>query len=326
MANRPLLKVAGFQLITPGWFWVIAGTVNRVGFQGLFFERYDGDYTDPTIRPGVAGLYYARNRFYSPMLGRFIQRDVNETALPIITALAMNGRAMSILMSGFDAEGLYGDGMNLYLLAGGDPVNRRDPLGLNSAAGRAGAIGLGATLYLTTLEMGYVGMSAALSLYGTALAYGAQLNTLMYSDGMGPLALDPAAASAFGDDVWRYYEAAKDAGARAWDTFWSASKNFYNKITGPSGSGGNFWSNLDPRDFRRFLQSLQSLAAQSHGAVVRSLDEANQIYRELLSRGWRLADPSRGVETTDWVGGPHVNLVGPSGETVHFPVPPGFVL
>lgn len=24
MANHPLLKVAGFQLITPGWFWVIA--------------------------------------------------------------------------------------------------------------------------------------------------------------------------------------------------------------------------------------------------------------------------------------------------------------
>lgn len=24
MANHPLLKVAGFQVITPGWFWVIA--------------------------------------------------------------------------------------------------------------------------------------------------------------------------------------------------------------------------------------------------------------------------------------------------------------
>jgi hypothetical protein len=28
MANRPLLKVAGFQLITPGWFWVITGTMD----------------------------------------------------------------------------------------------------------------------------------------------------------------------------------------------------------------------------------------------------------------------------------------------------------
>jgi hypothetical protein len=113
---------------------VPAGTppraVNRVGFQGLFFERYDGDYTDPTIRPGVAGLYYARNRFYSPMLGRFIQRDVNETALPIITALAKNGEAVDILMGGFSAGGLYSDGMNLYQFAGSNPVNSRDPLGL----------------------------------------------------------------------------------------------------------------------------------------------------------------------------------------------------
>ena len=48
--------------------------VNRVGFQGLFFERYDGNYTDPTIAPGVSGLYYARNRFYRADFGRWMQR------------------------------------------------------------------------------------------------------------------------------------------------------------------------------------------------------------------------------------------------------------
>ena len=110
-----------------------AHAVNRVGFQGLFFERFDGTFTDLTITSANEGLYYARNRFYSSTLGRFIQRDVNETALPTITALAMNGRAMSILMSGLDAQGLYGDGMNLYQFAGNNPVNRRDPFGLQAA-------------------------------------------------------------------------------------------------------------------------------------------------------------------------------------------------
>jgi hypothetical protein len=107
-----------------------AHAINRVGFQGLFFERYDGDYTQLCIAPNVAGMYYARNRFYSPALGRFLQRDPNETGIPIITALVMNGKAMQTLMAGLDVSVLYGQGMNLYLFAGGNPINCRDPQGL----------------------------------------------------------------------------------------------------------------------------------------------------------------------------------------------------
>ncbi len=107
-----------------------AHAINRVGFQGLFFERYDGSYTLPSIAPNVAGMYYARNRFYTPALGRFLQRDPNETGIPIITALAMNGEAVAILFGGFDISGLYGDGMNLYLFARANPNNNLDPAGL----------------------------------------------------------------------------------------------------------------------------------------------------------------------------------------------------
>ncbi|MCG8403786.1 MAG: hypothetical protein MI923_01180, partial [Phycisphaerales bacterium] len=47
--------------------------INRIGHQGLFFDRFDGGIHDPVLAPGAAGLYYNRNRMYSPSMGRFIQ-------------------------------------------------------------------------------------------------------------------------------------------------------------------------------------------------------------------------------------------------------------
>ncbi len=79
---------------------------------------------------GPGGLYHNRNRWYSPDLGRFISRDPNESALPIVVALTRNGESWSILLGAFDATAHYGDGMNLYLYLGGNPINGLDALGL----------------------------------------------------------------------------------------------------------------------------------------------------------------------------------------------------
>jgi len=103
----------------------------RAGHQGLFFYRCDGQPTDPALAPAAAGLYYNRNRWYSPQLGRPTTRDPNESALPLLIALAMQGDALDLVLGAFDAAGQFADGANLYGYLGANPINRRDPSGLS---------------------------------------------------------------------------------------------------------------------------------------------------------------------------------------------------
>jgi len=118
-----------------------ADLVNRIGHQGLFFERFcvwatDSVYDralqpdDPATAHRSIGLYYNRNRWYSPELGRFVQRDMNAAALPIIEALARNGEALDVLLGAFDTQDHFGDGMSLYGYVASNPVRRSDPGGL----------------------------------------------------------------------------------------------------------------------------------------------------------------------------------------------------
>jgi guanyl-specific ribonuclease Sa len=57
---------------------------------------------------------------------------VNETALPILTALAFNAATLWDLLGQFDPRGQYVDGMNLYAYGDSSPVSLRDPLGLDT--------------------------------------------------------------------------------------------------------------------------------------------------------------------------------------------------
>ena len=90
-----------------------------------------GDVGDAPLDADAKGLYYNRNRWLSPKYGRFTSRDVNETAMPIVTAMLYNAESWSILLSGFSGQGLYGDGMNLYEYQGSNPLKYLDGLGLD---------------------------------------------------------------------------------------------------------------------------------------------------------------------------------------------------
>ena len=137
----------------------VAAPVNRFLHQGLPLERFYAESGDDLMTDAVdtapillvinpatgespLGLYYNRNRWYSPALGRFTSADPNATAMPIVTALAFNAEALDTLLSGLDAASHYGDGMNLYIYLGSNPVNRLDALGTFSYTEAGATVGV----------------------------------------------------------------------------------------------------------------------------------------------------------------------------------------
>ena len=108
----------------------ITHAVNRIGHQGLFYDRLDGTMDDPSLEPNAVGLYYNRNRSYAPHLGRFMQRDPNATAIPVLIALSFNGRTNALALAAFDLLGHFADGANVYQYTRSNPVIGADPSGL----------------------------------------------------------------------------------------------------------------------------------------------------------------------------------------------------
>ena len=61
------------------------GTIphSHIGHQGLFFYRFNPQTGDTaTLSTTAIGLYFNRNRWYSPHLGRFMTRDPRGTSMP----------------------------------------------------------------------------------------------------------------------------------------------------------------------------------------------------------------------------------------------------
>ncbi|MCC7390710.1 MAG: hypothetical protein IT431_18335 [Phycisphaerales bacterium] len=110
---------------------LFAFSLPRLGHKGLFLDRLDGSAAGPRLVPFGHALYHMRNRAYAPGLGRFLQRDPNQTAMALAESAAMHGRGLGSLSLAFDLEGLYGDGGNLYEYLGSSPWQRSDVLGLS---------------------------------------------------------------------------------------------------------------------------------------------------------------------------------------------------
>ena len=87
----------------------------NVGHQGLFWDF-------------ESWLVHNRARTYNPDLGRFMQRDPNETALLFVTALMRNGQAHRLVYT-LSAGDQYGDGLNIYAYELSNPVNQLDASG-----------------------------------------------------------------------------------------------------------------------------------------------------------------------------------------------------
>jgi hypothetical protein len=109
----------------------------EIGHQGLFFTTYADPSTPDTpagdlpLTPYAEGTYHNRNRDYAPRLGRFLQRDPNATAQPLITAAYMNGAVIDTLINAFDLASHFGDGSNTYVYVDSNPLRNRDALGLD---------------------------------------------------------------------------------------------------------------------------------------------------------------------------------------------------
>lgn len=86
---------------------------------------------NPVLADGLSfGFYQMRNRVYSPLTGRFMQRDPNATSLTLIESVASLGRSLVTTVSTALPKAFYNDGINLHQYAKGNAHTNHDPFGL----------------------------------------------------------------------------------------------------------------------------------------------------------------------------------------------------
>ena len=101
---------------------------NRIGFQGLFVDRYDADAPLAELVPAVDQTYHARNRDYRPDVGRWLLRDPNGTSGQTLDAVH-SGRQVAIEGQPFDATQHYVDGMHTLCFVRNSPTIHTDSMG-----------------------------------------------------------------------------------------------------------------------------------------------------------------------------------------------------
>ena|GEM_PF-5130051 len=196
-------------------------TFNPIGHQGLFYQRHDAGPHLPPLDVGAVGLYYNRARFYSPSLGRFVQKDMNETGL-LVTPRATTDAVLNPTISPFSGFLHYQDGLNLYAYAQLSPITRLDASGLFSLINLLGSTTTGVDQNFNTLD---TGLSLLDAIQGIAA---------LLTDRQRAIA-DFATLSAAGEDdlafeVWELNQAERQAAfsnGRGWLTVGAAASTTY---------------------------------------------------------------------------------------------------
>ena len=84
-------------------------------------------------------------------------------------------------------------------------------------------------------------------------------------------------------------------------------------------------TSLTGRTLQRYIESLETRAAQAAQGIGSNprltVGQTRNLIAQMQREGWRM----RGGVDANWAGGTHINFIGPSGQTLHLPVPPGFV-
>ncbi|MHC4445532.1 MAG: RHS repeat-associated core domain-containing protein [Planctomycetota bacterium] len=208
-----------------------------VGHQGLFFYRLN--FGQSSLHPDTTGLYYNRNRWYNPQLGRFMQRDPNETGI-ILSALIMNGKSSVSLLGAFDPESHFGNGMNLYQYCLGNSITNIDPMGLMTGRVEELVVAptFGAWLYTSAASSGGAAMVFVSKVIGMAYTY--SFTTSVATITMGATvagSVDPSLWPAIYDEFVYFSEHLQNMGPEFQNSF----NNWLNNTGGTGIPGGPDW-------------------------------------------------------------------------------------
>jgi hypothetical protein len=112
--------------------------VDRLDTQAVSWDTALGTISDTQrLIPGAKLIAYARNRTYSPGLGRWLQQDPNASGQGVLESIRFFGANPGHTLINVAYVKRLGDGLNLAAYLSSNPVMSSDPTGLFSTAGLA---------------------------------------------------------------------------------------------------------------------------------------------------------------------------------------------
>ena len=106
--------------------------VDRLDTQAVSWDTALGTISDTQrLIPGAKLISYARNRTYSPHLGRWLQQDPNASGQAVVEEVRFHGHAPGMWTVSAELGGCLGNGLGLFAYLGSNPLARFDPTGLS---------------------------------------------------------------------------------------------------------------------------------------------------------------------------------------------------